>query len=66
MTLNQQLEKFLPIDLKQMDRVKLLKRTDTKYLLSKTILISLLPELTKYYFALEIQGKDRRHTKQYI
>lgn len=57
MNLNQQLDKFLPIDLKQMDRVKLLKRTDTKYLLSKTTLISLLPELTKYYFALEIQGK---------
>ena len=57
MSLQQQLETFTPIDLKQMDRVKLLKRTDTKYLLSKTSLIALLPELTAQYFALEIKGK---------
>ena len=57
MSLQQQLARFNPIDLKQMDRVKLLKRTDTKYLLSKTTLIELLPELLDYYFALEIKGK---------
>ena len=33
MTVEHQLDKFDPIDLKQMDRVKLLQRTDTKYLL---------------------------------
>jgi hypothetical protein len=57
MSLLQQLEKFNPIDLKQMDRVKLLKRTDTKYLLSKDDLIALLPDLKSDYFALEIKGK---------
>tara|TARA_B100000795_G_scaffold243011_1_gene206607 strand:- start:246 stop:998 length:753 start_codon:yes stop_codon:yes gene_type:complete len=57
MSLQQQLEKFTPIDLKQMDRVKLLKRTDTKYLLSKTSLIEILPELLEHYCVLEIAGK---------
>ena len=35
MKLKEQLKTFAPIDLKQMDRVKLLRRSDTKYLISK-------------------------------
>lgn len=54
MVLEQQLKEFKPIDLKQMDRVKLLKRTDTKYLLSKKNLSELLPNLIDEYLILEI------------
>tara|TARA_B100000900_G_C20452918_1_gene663926 strand:- start:188 stop:940 length:753 start_codon:yes stop_codon:yes gene_type:complete len=57
MTVEHQLDKFDPIDLKQMDRVKLLQRTDTKYLLSKARLLDLLPNLFEHYYALEIKGK---------
>jgi len=57
MTVDQQLDKFAPIDLKQMDRVKLLQRTDTKYLLSKARLFSLLPDLLEHYYVLEVEGK---------
>lgn len=57
MTVDQQLEKFDPIDLKQMDRVKLLERTDTKYLLSKARLLDLLPDLFEHYYVLEVEGK---------
>jgi|ETNmetMinimDraft_8_1059916.scaffolds.fasta_scaffold22766_2 hypothetical protein len=57
MTVDQQLDKFAPIDLKQMDRVKLLKRTDTKYLLSKDRLIGLFPQLIEHYYVLEVEGK---------
>jgi len=57
MELKQQLEKFEPVDLKQMDRVKLLRRTDTKYLLSKKNLLDLLPFLIDDYLVLEINGQ---------
>ena len=57
MTVDQQLDKFAPIDLKQMDRVKLLQRTDTKYLLSKDRLLDLFPALFEHYYVLEVEGK---------
>jgi len=57
MTVDQQLDKFTPIDLKQMDRVKLLQRTDTKYLLSIGRLLDVFPALFEHYYVLEVEGK---------
>lgn len=48
---------FLPISLKQMDTVKLMNRTDTKFLLNKRILPDLLLEASLYYKVLEIENK---------
>ena len=56
MILKEQLKTFTPIDLKQMDRVKLLRRSDTKYLISKKIISDLLPSLVRDYLILEIDG----------
>ena len=56
MKLKEQLKTFAPIDLKQMDRVKLLRRSDTKYLISKKRVPDLLPSLVRDYFILEIGG----------
>ncbi len=56
MELNKQLKNFAPINLKQMDRVKLLRRTDTKYLISKKRVSDLLSFLVQDYFILEIDG----------
>ena len=56
MKLKEQLKTFAPINLKQMDRVKLLRRSDTKYLISKNRVSDLLPSLVQDYFILEIDG----------
>ena len=52
------LNKFDPISLNEMDRVKLLKRVDTKYLISKDDLSDVLLALLGDYYILEIN--DRR------
>ena len=57
------LHSFDPITLKEMDGVKLLKRTDTKYLLSLTELKAILPQLLDDYKVLEI-GERRISTYQ--
>ncbi|TXB66742.1 polyphosphate polymerase domain-containing protein [Vicingus serpentipes] len=51
------LKLFDPISLKEMDRVKLLNRVDTKYVFDISTLIKVLPEISTYYFILEIDGK---------
>jgi hypothetical protein len=51
------LKLFDPISLKEMDRVKLLNRVDTKYVFDISTLIKILPEISKYYYVLEIDGK---------
>ena len=56
MKLKEQLKIFVPIDLEQMDRVKLLRRTDTKYLISRKRVLNLLPSLVRDYLILEIDG----------
>ena len=48
------LKLFDPISLKEMDRVKLLNRVDTKYVFDISTLINVLPEISIYYFILEI------------
>lgn len=50
------LERFDTIGLKQLDRVALLNRIDTKYLLNSTLLLSLLPDLELYYDVLCINA----------
>ncbi|MBK8845427.1 MAG: polyphosphate polymerase domain-containing protein [Bacteroidetes bacterium] len=50
------LEIFEPISLEKMDRVALLDRTDTKYVLNENILQNILPELAKYYYVLDIDN----------
>lgn len=55
-SLEQIVKKFTPISLDQMDAVSLLKRTDTKYIFSKVDLLDILPELTEYYYILDVDG----------
>jgi hypothetical protein len=50
------LSKFSPIAIAQMDEVKLLNRTDTKYILSIEQLENILPQLTKDYTCLEVEN----------
>ncbi len=47
---------FTPITLEEMDRVKLMDRTDTKFILRMDHLICILPELKEHYRALEVSG----------
>lgn len=53
----QMLSGFEPITLKQMDKVKLLNRMDTKYLFNEKMLPSVLLNLSEYYRILEIDGR---------
>lgn len=57
MELIQYLEKFDPISLAEMDGVKLLNRTDTKYLLSLSQFEDILKELPAQYRILIVEGK---------
>jgi hypothetical protein len=52
-----QLQSFDSISLKEMDRVKLMNRIDTKFAFDKNTLIQILPLLKTNYFSLEIEGK---------
>lgn len=47
---------FDPIDLTQMDAVKLMDRTDTKFLFHHNQLIPLLERLKEHYFLLDVNG----------
>jgi len=51
------LQKFQPITLEEMDAVKLMNRTDTKFVLNRTFFNSILPQLAESYRVLEIAGK---------
>jgi hypothetical protein len=51
------LKSFDPISLKEMDRVKLLNRVDTKYVFDIVTLKKVLPDISKYYYVLENDGK---------
>ena len=48
---------FSPISLKDMDRVKLMNRTDTKFAFSANKLLDLFNQLIPFYDVLEIDGK---------
>ena len=51
------LNSFQPISLKQMDEVKLMNRTDTKFVLNRSFFNKILPDLANSYRVLEIEGK---------
>jgi len=54
--LNTLIDAFSPIHLEEMDRVKLMNRVDTKFLLTVAQLQSLLPELVQHYRILDVDG----------
>ena len=64
MKLKEQLKTFVPIDLKQMDRVKLL-RSDTKYLISKKSIRFVTP-IIRDYFILEIDNRITAYHTAYL
>lgn len=49
---------FTPIGLENMNRVKLMNRTDTKYWFHQDLLPEILDAVRKEYFILEIEGKN--------
>ena len=53
---NRHLKDFSKITLTQMSNVSLMKRVDTKYLLTQDELLKILPLLQKDYKILEING----------
>ncbi|MBL4653395.1 MAG: polyphosphate polymerase domain-containing protein [Flavobacteriales bacterium] len=58
--INEVQEKLIELDsisLKDMDKVALMNRTDTKFIFNTDTLIGALSKLKKYYSILEIQGK---------
>lgn len=55
--LNNILNGFEPINLKEMDNVKLMDRTDTKFILKKTQLFQILPTLFSQYRVLDVNDK---------
>ncbi|MBN1640064.1 MAG: polyphosphate polymerase domain-containing protein, partial [Anaerolineae bacterium] len=57
------LQRYDPIDLSEMGHVALLRRTDTKHLLSEEQLYQALSQLTGHYRILEIEGR-RLHRYQ--
>ena len=55
------LQRFDAIHLSEMDHVKLLRRTDTKYLMSEEQLSRALAHLADYYRVLEVGGRRLQH-----
>ena len=55
--LTKALNKLTPISLKEMDRVKLQNRTDTKFIFNANDLSTILTEIAPHYSILEIKGK---------
>ncbi len=54
--IHSKLDQFETITLDQMDRVKLMNRVDTKFNFKREQLLEILPELSKHYYVLEIEG----------
>ena len=57
-TLSDILKNFQKCSLSDMDRVKLMNRVDTKFVLSKESLFEILPNLFNDYLCLEINGQS--------
>ncbi|MDG1477249.1 MAG: polyphosphate polymerase domain-containing protein [Vicingaceae bacterium] len=55
--LNNVLNQLKPISLKELDRVKLQDRTDTKFVFNADLLPIILSEISDFYSILEIDGK---------
>jgi len=58
-SLEESLGKFQPVSLSEMDKVKLMMRTETKYVFDATMLPEVLDELAGTYRVLEIEGVRR-------
>jgi len=54
--INNILSSFEPISLKQMDEVKLMNRTDTKFVFEYSLLEKAMEEIKAYYHVLDIDG----------
>ena len=61
MQLVEVLQRFKPISLKELDEVKLLNRTDTKFFFSKQLLATALEKMLEYYDVLEIDSSRENH-----
>ncbi|MBL0047611.1 MAG: hypothetical protein IPP32_05865 [Bacteroidetes bacterium] len=55
-TLDQIISAFQPITLAEMDSVKLMDRTDTKFVFHVQDLDAVLSDISKHYRALEVEG----------
>tara|TARA_B100000809_G_scaffold266703_1_gene330875 strand:+ start:4733 stop:5497 length:765 start_codon:yes stop_codon:yes gene_type:complete len=55
--LNSALNQLSPISLKELDRVKLQNRTDTKFVFNADLLPTILNDISEFYSILEINGK---------
>src|SRR5687767_15932008 len=51
------LQQFQPIDLKEMDSVKLMNRTDTKFIFNIAHFEKIMNEISSFYRVLEVDGK---------
>lgn len=61
--LNTALSQLEPISLKDLDRVKLQNRTDTKFVFNVDLLPTILAEISAFYSILEIEGKRTNNYK---
>lgn len=57
MSIEKVIKNFTPISLDGMDKVKLMNRIDTKYVVSKEILVKILDKISTDFFILEMDGK---------
>ena len=55
-TINNILSSFDPISLNQMDEVKLMNRTDTKFVFDYSLLEKVMEEIKSHYYVLDIDG----------
>jgi len=55
-TINNILSAFEPISLNQMDEVKLMNRTDTKFVFEYSLLEKVMQEIQEHFFVLDING----------
>ena len=55
-SLDQKISSFDPISLSEMDEVKLMKRTDTKFIFPLSTLHKIIPKLIEHYSVLDING----------
>ncbi len=63
MNLKSELSRFEKITLSEMDNVKLMSRTDTKFAFNISILPKVLEELSQFYRVMEIDGDRLHHYK---
>lgn len=59
--IEQIIQQFNPISLKEMDGVELMNRTDTKFVVSLEKLLSILDEVKQTYRILEVNGVRFSH-----